>query len=1101
MTTQKALTFLVCLLCLTLLCAIAVAQDFGTVGDVRTLYDDLLDQERAGSMGVTIPTCDKPAGCAHIAIDEQGNATALCPFGQWLLSADEMGVMFMASSEIDLPLTNGETHMIYRSGTYRVTGGDGATTLIVTQGRAVSLLFDGATVGTLRLSDGATAGISMKNGAVVSTVVPVNAQLEPVDAVQLGTLAAGGLTVSGDGVLSVGQLNAELSAASTGSFILRYGAVGADALKNLQEITPKQSGAVFQLPLTASYQGQPLPLVFLADETGASKAFAPLSKPTSGNAYKATFQEGKCTVALEREPDTFLIDQSTLSISSSGMLRSTDNAVGNVETSGSIALEAWGAKTAGSFTVHPGAAVDMRLYGTCSFGQMIVAGTLTLKGNGVLTVANGSGSGTVAVDEQTNLRIEAEPAELNGKKPTKITVVGMAGQPVANTRLLLKLGNGESFTTTTDGAGRITLWRSEKISSVDVVALSGNDTYAAIISGGQADVDALPEITSVNVSKTGVVNVKATGAKTIGVQYILSDKEQELRDAYQAGAQWILCDAEGKATIPGVKEGDIVTLRAYAAKDEGATLSPETTDAFAFSAKQIISITEKKVFSLGTQRMTYDSMPFSFKAGVLPKEREIVFYRNGKQIDHTNVVEVGDYTAKITVKNTDPDYQPGVYEVSITIDRLRINVYPFGDYKVKGQPDPEILYMTDPLLNGDEVAGGLRRMKGEGYGNYPYYVDGLYAVDENNKKVYHYQFIIPEGSPYFFIDWNIHHYLPFNPLDRIDPVYDELHFGDGSTLSVQRRTSEMLNLGGTYFGTLVTDLTNGGGKPFIPSLRMKKGEDRALLILTADAELDKDGGYATDADGKRLWQGRALTLGYWHVAQLKRKHIEEVAFSLNGASVLFSLDDLNGDAVNQLMEAADMPKRNTAFRFELEPILSIASLGEGEESATNLLLNQQSLVRVRVFVENQKNRIEITEALPSAKLVLDAGELLRTKEKAEASDITETVNGKTSEELEKAKQTDEESAAVKGVLGEGETNGELLELAYRLLEDKIQKENQALQLFVNGQAQALDSTIVVPYTASETATMQYAALMRTKPFVIAPLRQGGLYGLGINVAD
>ena len=92
------------------------------------------------------------------------------------------------------------------------------------------------------------------------------------------------------------------------------------------------------------------------------------------------------------------------------------------------------------------------------------------------------------------------------------------------------------FTTTTDGSGLVTLWRTAKLTQVDVVALSGSDSYAAVIVNGGADADALPVIQSVTLDRTGSVVINATGAKSYGVQYVLGSQTAEIKDAFDAGA-------------------------------------------------------------------------------------------------------------------------------------------------------------------------------------------------------------------------------------------------------------------------------------------------------------------------------------------------------------------------------------------------------------------------------------------------------------------------------------------------------------------------------------------------------------------------------------
>ena len=126
---------------------------------IRILFEALAEQEKSGASlsaeeAAARSQCIDPS-CAHVSVDEEGNVTALCPYGQYLLSANPY-MVFSANPVTELELQPG-TNTLYRSGTYHVTGGDGFDSLIVTKGRAVSLLLDGALLARLQRSDGSAA--------------------------------------------------------------------------------------------------------------------------------------------------------------------------------------------------------------------------------------------------------------------------------------------------------------------------------------------------------------------------------------------------------------------------------------------------------------------------------------------------------------------------------------------------------------------------------------------------------------------------------------------------------------------------------------------------------------------------------------------------------------------------------------------------------------------------------------------------------------------------------------------------------------------------------------------------------------------------------
>ena len=217
----------------------AAAAEASRQESIRILFEELVEQEKNGTSmsaeeAAARSQCIDPS-CAHVSVDEEGNVTALCPYGQYLLTAAPF-MLFSANPVTELELQPG-TNTLYRSGTYHVTGGDGSCTLVVTQGRAVSLLLDGALLARLQLSDGSAASLQQINGASLSEIVPVNATLDVSGAVSVQKLSAGSLTLTGSGRLTVGDLNATISGNSTGSVRVVYQSCGAEALRQLQKLT------------------------------------------------------------------------------------------------------------------------------------------------------------------------------------------------------------------------------------------------------------------------------------------------------------------------------------------------------------------------------------------------------------------------------------------------------------------------------------------------------------------------------------------------------------------------------------------------------------------------------------------------------------------------------------------------------------------------------------------------------------------------------------------------------------------------------------------------------------------------------------------------
>ena len=294
------------------------------------------------------------------------------------------------------------------------------------------------------------------------------------------------------------------------------------------------------------------------------------------------------------------------------------------------------------------------------------------------------------------------------------------------------------------------------------------------------------------------------------------------------------------------------------------------------------------------------------------------------------------------------------------------------------------------MLEDDEVTGSLSRVQGETYGNYPYLAGSLSAPD-------YYELVIAPDSPLFFIDWNIHHYLPYDPLARIDPVYDELRFSSGKTLRTQIRTIDVLKVGDIYYGTPVTDLIDGRERPATPTLRLRGGYDSALLILNAEPELNADGGYATDLDGNKLVRGRRLTISYGMLNNLGRQNVDYIAFGLDGVMAMVDLEELrSSEAVADLLKQEGISKSSaTRFQIDLEPVTADTQLAQSEAGAQEAAQLGEKLMRVSVKVSSGSRRVDIAPVLKNASVLFDASGLLESDLAVTQTgdDVTETVAG------------------------------------------------------------------------------------------------------------
>lgn len=137
------------------------------------------------------PKCDIP-GCGHIVKDAHGLDIPACSLGEWLLDAQDNPMPIMTLSvRADVINLNTDDAKIYRSGTYRIRGGNlrpGAS-LTVAKNRVVVLELEDVTIGSLTAETGSMVYIRTKGQ---STLTTLTAQSDN----EFSFIAGGALTIS-----------------------------------------------------------------------------------------------------------------------------------------------------------------------------------------------------------------------------------------------------------------------------------------------------------------------------------------------------------------------------------------------------------------------------------------------------------------------------------------------------------------------------------------------------------------------------------------------------------------------------------------------------------------------------------------------------------------------------------------------------------------------------------------------------------------------------------------------------------------------------------------------------------------------------------------
>ncbi|MEA4998425.1 MAG: hypothetical protein VB087_03460 [Candidatus Limiplasma sp.] len=919
--------------------------------------------------------------------------------------------------------------------------------------------------------------LALNNGQFRSTMILTlhqDARLHLAGSNGISRIEGAKATITGSGTLTVDDLNVSELQCAADVRISYTNSAGTWAGYWQALTSPIDVGTVTSL----TYGGRSYAI---AQRIGVSYDFlAPLPTPASGMRYDVRAVGTTLEVAqMPTGTQTLVLGGGNLNITANGnyVILTDGTASGAIRVADGVqaTLLLRAVRTGGGLSLGTGANVTLSLEGSSSLGGAIALGTGTtfsVGGTGALYASqvSSAGSANVSISGYTNLTL-ASGSTLGGSNlvPTLIHVADAGGTPVRNAGISLKIGSSAPFRTTTATNGQVTLWRSRAITNAAAVVLNSANTYADIISGGTANPEGLPTISGLTIHREGYVTFTASGAQTMGIQVYVNRGGAAMPDTFDASALQVQ-RLGGECNIPGLKTGDEVIFRAYAARLAGQTLSAATADAFTFSDQKSFTVTTpRQQFTLAEQSKEYDRKAFAFRSGLIPSGATVTYYRGTTQLSGAPT-DVGQYTAAVSIPAGHAKYLPGVSMVSVVVERKMIYIYPEASGKVMGQEDPPFFYTYDPLYGSDEVTGVLGRVLGEEPGNYPFTTDWLIAPD-------YYRLVVHPDSPMFFIDWDPGHFAPYDPLKVIDPVHQVIRFSDGKKLDLILRTGDKLNISGVGYGEMVMDPRDRKSRPFTPELRLRRGVDQAMVILQAEPELRSDGGYETDDDGNTLLSPRALTLSGYQLSRFQQQRITTVGFRLGDVMCVLDLADLTSEKVLKAAADAGMSRLGTRYQISMTPVNSVRELADRSVDAQDAKALGAQMMDVTIQIQSGMMTLDIADILPSARTLFNVSSLLAAQ--------AETTPGVREVTVGKKTEADAQAEPI---------TTDVMDMVQRLTLEQLSAQGVALQYF-GTKVQTLDSRLVVPYTASEAEVLPYTAVMRTNPFLMVRHDRNGLYGL------
>ncbi len=903
----------------------------------------------------------------------------------------------------------GQTNALAAGQTYSLAGTIPAGTVLTIDEENVSVVLDNAVYAgegaliraTKRYTLYTRGTCAVKSAAGAALAGPVDVRVE-------GSLALSG--VEGQATFAGDRIAFDTPPAG----YTRYAVVGEGAALP-DNLTVTLDGAV--CPLLTCQGGVLLPTPAGGAEYAMELAGARLAVTTT----RPTAQEQ--TYVLNRiEENPVAVDAQRFTLTSD----SGASGVGAAEKD--VILRA----TAGSGTLRGAAVGTLTAEGAqtalTSEGTSVIK-TLTVTGGGKLQLSCASGRLTVGeiagdVTLHGNIQTAAQPG-------LTITLTRADGQPGEATTLRL---GGETYAYTTFPGGVYALHGFPELEGQAVAAYNdAGEVYTGVVRGGQAALTTGLTISDVagafQADGTLRVTFTCSGAQSAGVQYVVGPAAQELPDDFVAQAQRVDA-ANGQAVIGGLQAGDVVTYRVYVNNTAGVALTAASADGFQFS--QALTAAARIPFTVEAGAADADYTGKAYKNPLtLPAGATVTYL--GSHLNSQGVpVKVGEYVMRVTIPEGDPLYLPGTYDVRFTIRRIELIIIPGPNQeKYEGEEDPVFEYEVKGLLPGDELLGELLREPGEEAGNYRFVVDGFEAPEHYRLRLTHNAntfTILPAsfdgGGGYVF-------------SEPLHPVQQKITRADGRVLAVVLNTQESLKITYSVFGSVVLDAETNQPRPFSPSLSWNQETDEVLLRLRATAELNKDGGYVTDANGDPLWGGRTLRISYLGLRHLNDMGVDAVSLQNKDGAVTVRTEDFLSEVMQAVVKEQGGSLKQVRFRVTVIPteetpdaVAALRPVTSGWKVSAALLLDNQ-------------REVDVTGLLPS---------------------LTVAVNMEPVASL-------------------------MADMAR--YEEETFAEQFVLTLAAEDAPAALDAAFVIPYMPEEAELVEFPCLMYTSRYLLASLSEPG----------
>lgn len=623
---------------------------------------------------------------------------------------------------------------------------------------------------------------------------------------------------------------------------------------------------------------------------------------------------------------------------------------------------------------------------------------------------------------------------------TIVTIVDNQGQPVANADLTVRIAD-KTYEYTTFADGTLRLWGLGNLKGQAIAASDGSTVYTAVLPAPAATPAprraATPDLRIENVQAAdqpdGSIRVTFTaeGAGSAGVMYITGSA---LADDYVSGAKYAPAQ-NGAATLTGVEPGATILLRVYATEAEDVELTAQSADGFKFSG--LVSHSHRAPYTASGVDAVYTGQPYECPI-TLPASASVAY-------DTPDVpVSVGAYTMHVTIPQGDQRYLPGTYDIPFNITKIPLIITPDpNQQKTAGEADPAAYtYTVKGLLPGDEITGELRRAPGEDPGNYDFLLDGFTAPA-------YYELQLPRKASVYTI-------LPLPSLDApvfyemLHPVRQEIVRKDGRKVAVVLNTQDSMTVTYSRLGEVIYATADDRQRPFSPSLVWNEDADEVLLRIRTEAELNKDGGYATDDDGHPVWGGRYMRMSWLGFRTLHNIGVDAVSLSCHGAALTLRVEDLLSQAMQDHVKSLRGDLKTARFRLTVEP--TEEAVTDAEIAAADALRPVTRLWRVNVTLILDREEYDVTGLIPSLTVSV-------------AMDETQ----------------------------------QLLEMIGRYDEAAFPGQYQLYALHAEDTAfSPMDSAYVRPYMPDEMTLADFPAAMYTQDYLLADVGQAGVVAVALR---